>query len=1054
MHGPLQFHLVGLAYFLFGDSDFSARIPAVITSILSAAFLWNYRRYLGRAGALIAAGLFLISPYMLYYGRYVRNEAFVVLWGLITLWAILRYLESGLPRYLLYLTAATVLHFTTKETAFIYTAQALLFLGLLFVQRITARKWGRPDYRRYFIIALIVTLLLFAAGLGYGVFARNLGALNPAETAAPVVPGEDDLPLVTGVPTVFTIATLTFGGLALAAALFLLIRGYTWARLREERSFDMLILLGTLVLPQLAPFPVKFAGWDALDYSATGMFRTSLFLVPLVIISLAIGLLWKPRLWLANAGLFYAIFIVFYTTVFTNGGGFFTGLVGSLGYWLDQQAVKRGSQPWYYYLLIQVPIYEYLAALGSLLAAYLGLRRWTRPDDRPNESRKAEGAAFESDAQAGDDPSASALALPLLGFWALTSLAAYTIAGEKMPWLTVHIALPMILIAGWGLGRLIETTDWEHFRSQRGLLVVAILPVFFTSLLAFLGALAGANPPFQGRELAQLQTTSTFLTALITAVVSGWGLFQLLKAWPDGQIGRVLTLTIAAMLAVLTARASFLASYTNYDNAKEYLVYAHAARGVKEVMAQVEDISLRTTDGLALQVAYDDDVSWPFTWYLRNFSNQRYYADNPSRELRDLPVILVGDNNYGKVEPIVGQAYHRFDYIRMVWPDQDYFNLDTTRVLDAVRNPEMRYALFDIWLGRDFSEYARLTGKDMSLENWNPSDRMRMYVRKDVAAKLWDYGVGPAPEEVVADPYEGGYLAREAAVIVGGPGAEPGQFQAPRALDVAPDGSLYVADSRNHRIQRLSPDGEVQQVWGTFADLAAGSAPGGTFNEPWGVAVGPDGSVYVADTWNHRVQKFTAEGEFVAMWGYFGQAEDGFAVWGPRDLAVDSQGRVLVTDTGNKRVVVFDADGNFLTEFGGPGIGPGEFDEPVGIAASGERVFVADTWNQRIQAMVLGEDGQYTPETSWEVAAWYGQSLENKPYLDAGPENLLVAADPEGARVLEFTETGDFLRYWGDFGSGPGSFGLASGLAVDETGGVWVSDGENNRLMYFAPPEA
>ena len=59
---------------------------------------------------------------------------------------------------------------------------------------------------------------------------------------------------------------------------------------------------------------------------------------------------------------------VLYTSLFTNGFGFMTGLVGSLGYWLEQQGVNRGSQPWYYYWLIQLPIYEFLPFLGTLLA--------------------------------------------------------------------------------------------------------------------------------------------------------------------------------------------------------------------------------------------------------------------------------------------------------------------------------------------------------------------------------------------------------------------------------------------------------------------------------------------------------------------------------------------------------------------------------------------------------------------------------------------------------------------------------------------------------------
>jgi uncharacterized protein (TIGR03663 family) len=68
-HGPLQFHLIAFFYFLFGDSDFSARFPLAIASILSILFLWNYRRYLGKVGWIVAAVLMVISPFMLYYGR-------------------------------------------------------------------------------------------------------------------------------------------------------------------------------------------------------------------------------------------------------------------------------------------------------------------------------------------------------------------------------------------------------------------------------------------------------------------------------------------------------------------------------------------------------------------------------------------------------------------------------------------------------------------------------------------------------------------------------------------------------------------------------------------------------------------------------------------------------------------------------------------------------------------------------------------------------------------------------------------------------------------------
>jgi DNA-binding beta-propeller fold protein YncE len=88
------------------------------------------------------------------------------------------------------------------------------------------------------------------------------------------------------------------------------------------------------------------------------------------------------------------------------------------------------------------------------------------------------------------------------------------------------------------------------------------------------------------------------------------------------------------------------------------------------------------------------------------------------------------------------------------------------------------------------------------------------------------------------------------------------------------------------------------------------------------------------------------------MWGYFGQADTPFAIWGPRDIAIDSKGNVFITDTGNKRIVVYDENGNYVSQFGSVGLEPGQLDEPVGVAVDKNGlVYIADTWNQRIQVM-------------------------------------------------------------------------------------------------------
>jgi DNA-binding beta-propeller fold protein YncE len=330
---------------------------------------------------------------------------------------------------------------------------------------------------------------------------------------------------------------------------------------------------------------------------------------------------------------------------------------------------------------------------------------------------------------------------------------------------------------------------------------------------------------------------------------------------------------------------------------------------------------------------------------------------------------------------------------------------------------------------------------------------MRLYIRKDIVSQMWNYGVAPSSEPILADPYEGKDANLVAGQVIGGPGSEPGQFQRPRDLDVAADGSLYIVDTENHRIQHLAPDGSVLQAWGAFGDATAGQAAGGTFNQPWGIALGPDGSVYVADTWNHRIQKFTPDGQFISMWGYFGQAEQPDAIWGPRDVYVDAEGRVFVTDTGNKRVVVYDEEGQYITQFGSIGMALGQLDEPVGITGdSNGRIYIADTWNQRIQVFTETEGDEFQPLTSWEVVAWFGQSLDNKPYIEADDQGNVFITDPEGNRVLQFTQTGEFVQYWGDFGTGPDQFSLVGSAAADGQGGIWVSDSGNSRLMHFTLP--
>jgi uncharacterized protein (TIGR03663 family) len=657
-HGPLQFHILALIYTLLGDSDFTARLPYALASILTVVILWNWRRYLGRAGMLIAAGLMLISPFMLYYGRYARNETYVALLGVLTLYAILRYLEAGKKRHLFLLTITTALHFTVKETAFIYCAQALLFLAFYLILCATHSPWQNKKVFNSFFFTLLAGVLLVGLAFGYSIFTHTHVVTDASQTSAPLAPGSASTLLQPTSPLSLVAALLLFAVLCFFVAAVLLIIGYGWKNLRIERSFDMLILIGTFVLPQLSPLPVKALGWNPLDYAFTwpgwnwtalwaqGPVKTASILLLFTIIAIVIGMLWDWKRWLVNASIFWGIYIFFYTSIFSNWPGLATGLVGSLGYWLAQQGVQRGGQPWYYYILLQIPIYEFLPALGLILAAFLGLRRKSPAPlpIQPSSTEFVPPTATITDA---------APAFPLLIWWAISSLIAFSVAGEKMPWLTVHITLPMILLTGWGLGQIIERLDWVKFR-ERGGWVTLLLVIFFFGLSGVLIMGLGANPPFQGKELGQLSATGMFLFSVAITFISAASLAWYLKDWHPRNALRLTTLVFFGLLAVLTVRTTVRAAYIHPNDATEYLVYAHGATGIKDIMAQIDTISSRTAGGKTLTVEYDSSspdsgVAWPFTWYLRHYPNKVAF-DKPGADLRGAPVVIVDQKNFDTID--------------------------------------------------------------------------------------------------------------------------------------------------------------------------------------------------------------------------------------------------------------------------------------------------------------------------------------------------------------------------------------------------------------------
>lgn len=178
---------------------------------------------------------------------------------------------------------------------------------------------------------------------------------------------------------------------------------------------------------------------------------------------------------------------------------------------------------------------------------------------------------------------------------------------------------------------------------------------------------------------------------------------------------------------------------------------------------------------------------------------------------------------------------------------------------------------------------------------------------------------------------------------------------------------------------------------------------------PNGIAIGDNGDIYVADTWNHRIQVFSSDGAYLNGWGSFFDAQDDPALaatnegtfYGPRGLAFHD-GELYVTDTGNERIQVFTPDGAFVRMWGTTGSADGNLLEPVGIAVTADgTVLVADSHNARIARF----DSEGNPLEAWPVDAWAGLTFF-EPYLAAGPDGSVYATNSTNGTIETFGPDG------------------------------------------------
>ena len=659
MHGPFQIEFTAFMFRvfghvpLFGDSDVTARLGYVLFGTALVGLPYFLRDYLGRIGALLAGVMLTLSPVMLYFSRFGRNDILMAFWALALLILMWRYLHEGRHRYLYLAAAVLAFMFSTKETAYIVT---LIFGGTIFVLALpqlvpwalgrisltqlagpagfflllftlTLPQWvpivslaqdalgvtlanrdgvtggivGAPDWGGRFVSLPVydgawwfhsVLVAVMVGGLawlnrGRGAITRfaTLGLSVPlaavAASSLAIFRPVDGVWSFGGAPILDFVVAGVITGVALGAII--------WRKQPWRTGALMLIWPAQLA----ALYAFLFTGVVNVDSIVNGVLpagisvdastqavpvnylvAAALLLVALNV-SVYLGLRWLGGRWLLIAGIFYLCWVTVYTTVFTNVAGVFSGAWLGMGYWIAQQDVARGNQPWYYYF-VGLPVYELLPLLFGIIGAVYFIKKH------------------------------DLLGL-ILAVWAGATLLAYTVASEKMPWLIVNISLPFILLAGKYLGEVAERIRWQHFLKRGQVLLLAFPTLTAVAVVYLVYSYTNAEIRFSWTHWALM-----FSTALVAAATA----YLIRLARPRNGTALV-TLSLAGLLLGFGTFTAVRAAYTYDDSNNELLVYAQGSKDIPETFEEINTRVLRQQPaGKAVNVDYD--LWYPFNWYVRD----------------------------------------------------------------------------------------------------------------------------------------------------------------------------------------------------------------------------------------------------------------------------------------------------------------------------------------------------------------------------------------------------------------------------------------------------
>jgi predicted membrane-bound mannosyltransferase len=640
-HGPFQFHAEG---FVLGAllvlsrlfhvssaagtlwiTDTTVRLLPATTGVVLVALTYGLRRELGRVGALAAAFLLTISPAFVYFSRFLRDDIYFACFTYAMVVCAAQFYRKHEMRWLITLVVSFTLAYATKEAIYLSVAIFGSFLVGLSVwelgHSVSQRLPARFSERERALCGHAAPLLLLGA-IGSALALLGLNWLNQlsryinahtAQTALQVRQLQD-----------LTVVVLLCASSAVAVLVIVVRLRHISLHVAGEDAASM--------APATPPgragptFPAMDGGAPAGVFAnARPVFwqrgvihlqhrmdslRWRLDAEQQPFLRLLLGIPWGHWFvagmvgWLLFVALYWVVPGGAYAETWVQGfGGIGRGIWDGLYYWIGQQQIARGGQPWYYYLLL-IPLYEQVAVVFGLAGIVVSLLRPTR---------------FRL----------------FLVYWLLGALVLYSWAGEKMPWLALHILLPLVLLAGIALAGLIQ---------QARALVV--------------------RPKVEDRHAVGLRRAGrpTPPTLLRLAGVA---------------------LGLLAALALLVPTTYGMLVLTQQDAANgphEMMVYVQTTPDVQLVMDKIARADEALYSGKhAIRIGVGLGQEWPFRWYLREYPNTTFNYDVTKVNEPQEDVLILSTSADG-VTASTGETFmmrhsHGYamkEYVLRSWWDEAY----------------------------------------------------------------------------------------------------------------------------------------------------------------------------------------------------------------------------------------------------------------------------------------------------------------------------------------------------------------------------------------------